>query len=100
VQLSRFIARFTVRRLMVAVTIMGIVLGVTIKRHNQFRKIASHHQAEVETLVSRIDTAGYGALSDQPLISRAEWHELMRHRYERAARCPWLPAPPDAPEPQ
>ena len=49
-QLSRFIARFTVRRLMVAVTIMGIVLGVTIKRHNQFRKIASHHQAEVDNV--------------------------------------------------
>lgn len=29
-----------------------------------------------------------------------EWHRRMEHKYARAARNPWFPAPPDPPKPE
>jgi hypothetical protein len=87
--------RMTTRRWMVAVAIMGIVLGVTIERRNRFRKIAAHHRAELMKLVSRMNPFS-GDRSWRPL----EWHESMARKYERAARFPWLPVKPDAPGPE
>lgn len=93
--------RFSVRRLMLAVAIMGIVLGVTIERRDRFRRIAAHHEAEVEKLVGRLPPeVVYGHSSDDPIMRRLEWHEPMRLKYERAARYPWLPVRPDPPEPK
>ena len=48
---SRSRPRFTVRRLMVAVAIVGLVLGIMIERQNRFRKIAAHHRAEIEKII-------------------------------------------------
>ena len=31
---------------------------------------------------------------------RAIYHAALRRKYERAARYPWLPVPPDPPEPK
>jgi hypothetical protein len=97
--LSRFIPQFTVRQLMVAVAIAGIVLGVTIERHNRFRKIAAHHQAEFKKILSGLPFHFSGDSSLDPKMRRLEWHEPMRLKYERAARYPWLPVGPDPPEP-
>ena len=92
--------QFTVRRLMVAVAIMGIVLLVTVERRDRFRRIAAHHQAEFKKLVSRHPEIVYGHPSDKPIIRRLEWHEPMRLKDERAARYPWLPVGPDPPDPK
>ena len=46
--------RFTVRRLMIAVAIVAVVLGVTIERHSRFRKIEAHHQAEFQRIANEI----------------------------------------------
>jgi hypothetical protein len=92
--------QFTVRRLMVAVAIMGIVLGVTIERRDCFRRIAAHHQAEFKKLVSRHPEIVYGHPSDEPIMRRLEWHEPMPLKYDNAARSPWLPVVPDSPEPK
>ena len=90
--------RMTTRRWMVAVAIVGIVLGVTIERHNRFRKIADYHQGEIMKLARRL--AAFAGSSDHPLIPRLDSHESMRLKYEHAARYPWLPVEPDPPEPQ
>jgi hypothetical protein len=92
--------QFTVHWLMVAVVIMGIVLGVTVNRRDCFRRIATHHQAEFKKLVSRHPEIVYGHPSDEPIVRRLEWHETMRLKYERAARNPWLPVGPEPPEPK
>jgi hypothetical protein len=79
---------------------VGIVLGATIERHNRFRRIAAHHQAEFEKLVRRLPPEIlYGDCSDDPIMRRLEWHESMRLKYERAARYPWLSVDPDPPPP-
>ncbi len=91
--------RFTVRRLMVAVAIMGIVLGVTIERRNRFRKIAAQHQAEFENLVNRSPYVTFGNLGEA-INRRLEWHYTMRLKYENAAHHPWLPVSPDSSNPE
>ena len=93
--LSRLIPRFTVRRLMVAVAIIGSALGITLRR-DRFRSIAVHHRAEFRKLIPRIKPFGMRDKDWHPI----EWHESMARKYEHAARYPWLPVAPDRPEPR
>jgi hypothetical protein len=94
-QLSRFIPRFTVRRLMIAVAIIGSALGILIERSERFRWIAVHRRGEVP-LLPRIKPVGM----DDKRWRLFEWHESMARKYEHAARYPWLPVAPDAPQPK
>jgi hypothetical protein len=94
--LSRLTPRITVRRLMVAVAIIGSALGITIERSERFRWIAIHHRAWVPKHVPPIKPFGMED-KDWRLI---EWHELMARKYAHAARYPWLPVAPDPPEPR
>ncbi len=94
--LSRLIPRFTVRRLMVAVAIIGSALGITIERRERFRWIAVHHRAAVPQHIPGIKPLGMED-KDWRLI---EWHESMARKYEHAARYPWLPVATDQPEPR
>jgi hypothetical protein len=93
--LSRLTPRFTLRRLMVAVAIIGSALGL-IERRERFRWIAVHHRAYVPQLFPRIKPLGMEDEHWRPI----EWHELMARKYEHAARYPWLPVAPDLPEPR
>jgi hypothetical protein len=94
--LSRLTPRFTVRRLMLAVAIIGSALGLTIERRERFRWIAMRHRAWVPKRFPRIKPVGMEE-KDWRLI---EWHQSMARRYEQAARYPWLPVAPDRPEPR
>jgi hypothetical protein len=94
--LPRFTPRFTVRRLMVAVAIVGIVLGVTIERRDRFRRIAVHHRAEFQKLASRMKAGSHEESDWLPI----EWHESLARKYKRAACYPWLPVATDPPEPE
>jgi hypothetical protein len=86
----------TTRRWMIAVAVVGIAIGNPIERRNRFRRIADYHQAEVMKLIPRMKPFGTEDWEWRPI----EWHELMRLKYEHAARYPWLPVEPDAPEPR
>ena len=96
--------RFTVKRMMVAVALVGTGLGVAIERRKRFERIADHHRAEFQRLARRLPQIGYGDPFDDPILGpvwrRLEWHEPMRLKYEHAARYPWLPVEPDPPEPE
>ena len=94
----RFTPRFTVRQLMVAVALMGIVFGVTIERRDRFMKLMDYHRAEFKKLVPLVPM--FAGSSDHPNVLRLEWHESMRLKYEHAAQYPWLPVEPDTPEPR
>ena len=37
---------------------------------------------------------------DVPSLARTRWHLMLRDKYERALRYPWLPIEPDPPEPE
>jgi hypothetical protein len=91
--------RFTVRWLIIAVAIVGVLFGLVIERQSRFRKLASHHQAECEKLL-KMPIIMFAGSSDDPVMRRLEWSYPMKLKYESAARYPWLPVAPDAPEPE
>ena len=72
--LSLLTPRFTVRRLMVAVPIIGSALGITIERRDRFRWIAVHHRADVAKPIPRIRHHAVEDKDWRPI----EWHELAR----------------------
>lgn len=88
--------RMTTRRWIIAVAIVGIVLGVTIERRNRFGKTADYHWAEFMELAGRISPFATEDRDWRPI----EWHEAMKRKYERAASYRWLPVDPGPPMPR
>ncbi len=96
--LSRFRPRFTLRGLMVAVAIFGLMFGFGMwmsRRSAEFHKKAKIHMRMIPiyTLprIGRWKPPGY---------DRIEWARVMARKYRYAARYPWLPVAPDPPEPK
>ena len=80
--------RFTVRRMMVAVAIGGVVSGV-LTRAARFQQLSDYHRSRI-ILISPPD----------PRVYRTLYHMELANKYYYAARHPWLPVTPDPPEPQ
>ncbi len=120
--------RFTVRRMMVAVAIVAVSLAfVTMwNRAFTFGQIAIEH-AERErafrgttSLIldyhSRLQTGKLDRFDPRPVDPdkpnasfdelaedserRADYHSQLTEKYRLAALYPWLPVPPDPPEPE
>ena len=87
--------RFTVRRMMVLVAILGLMIAA-FERRQRFGWIASEHRAHVPKHMFPTKPVGMGDKEWRPL----EWHESMARKYEYAASHPWLPVAPDPPEPK
>jgi hypothetical protein len=84
--------RFTVRRMMVAVAIMAVLLGLfgwMDRRAGLFRERRDFHRVHW----SAIDE---GFEVEAP---PAAYHRAMAEKYRIAAERPWLPVAPDPPEP-
>jgi hypothetical protein len=103
--------RFTVRRLMVAVAIVGIILWGF-----RLRTLSAHYRAEVERCEVHIRLTGAMCFFDNPKSSpemnkrrlEAQWDWINRYgahyyklkcKYECAASYPWLSVETDPPEP-
>jgi hypothetical protein len=83
--------RFTVRRLMVAVAVVGVVLGIGSdldRRRRRFLDLRSYYR-EKAVIHSECWTR---------IVSMRDYY--LSRKYERAARYPWLPVAPDPPEPE
>ncbi len=105
--------RFTVRRMMVAVAILGLVVSVGIfSARRQSFAIMARDYANMETaarlfekdfpgpfslyVVRMIDTEkGFVQVKGQ----KVAYYAQMKEKYERAARFPWLSIGADPPEP-
>jgi hypothetical protein len=120
--------RFTVRRLMVAVAIVGIIGGGYLEvvrlarlseyywgRAIKFRRLESmgeftsgmtpaEWQAHCEEIdrMNRVSGMFQAARGYPPELARRliAYAAAMIRKYERAARYPWLPVEPDPPWPQ
>ncbi len=94
--------RFTVRRLMVAVAIVAVVLGVGIElelRHRRFDSISSEYN--LMSLLYAFDVKYRPDAWGQAHAARQfAWHKAMSEKYRRAARYPFLPVPADPPKPE
>jgi uncharacterized membrane protein len=114
--------RMTMRRWIVVVVVVAVVVigpmiggGVTLirQRRDYFLTLAHSHQNEVAASMTRV-TALKARLGNKSEMSsevgqlyrdyermrdRTDHHAAMAHKYEHAARYPWLPVEPDPPEP-
>ena len=89
--------RFTVRRMMIAVAVVALAIGM-VARSRQMSKIADRHAAQIleHSQMMPLPNGAFAALLD----NRGEWHQAMVAKYRRVARFPWLPVEPDPPEPE
>jgi hypothetical protein len=112
--------RFTIRRMMVAVAIAGVLFGAT-KAYQRLTRALQNEEWEKKyfwkvaypSLAKRheisekaADALAHRFLSNPEsahlipayLILR-DYHAALRSKWEHAARYPWLPVEPDPPEP-
>ncbi len=94
----------TVRRLMVAVAMVGVLLGALLAaRAWRIRQGARYHQLAVNhrfLSTTREQRRLHGtAAPDSTWTAKKLWHVEMSNKYERAANYPWLSVEPDTPEP-
>jgi hypothetical protein len=106
--------RFTMRRLMVAVAILGFALGVAElwRRSRLYTERASDHAGRRSNILQSPGSIAYwesrwqaqregrsGAYpwpDGPPFVPAiADYHDQMWAKWERAARLPWLPVEPD-----
>ena len=105
--------RMTTRRWMVAVLIIGLLMGGVVGGYRLRRRydnfvfcIQSHgvvlsfcrekHDPFWREIVGRY----HGPISEAELLREIEYHEAMYRKYRHAALYPWLPVEPDPPEPK
>jgi len=91
---------------MIAVAVVAIVAAATLtlqRRSARHRALARDHARraalapfQVTFLIDR------GNLQSQYAQGQAKqrWHRRLQYKYERAARHPWFPVPPDPPPPK
>ena len=108
--------RFTVRRMMIAVAVVGTIFGceLTRRRWDTFRTMAAYHADEERRMrlllsggfIHEADEEGRRGrmqigrgLERESVRSRRWYHAIMWAKYERAARYPWLPGDLDPPKP-
>jgi hypothetical protein len=102
--------RFTIRRMMIAVAIVGLTLGLAglWRRSKDLRRLAEEHDnLEQSILPVVIDAAStpsdprlpQGA-SIRSLLCQAEYHRKLSRKYWRASARPWLAVEADPPEPK
>ena len=106
--------RLRLRTFLIAVAVVGIVMGTLTERHYRFRTLARDYGRQVMALGVGLPTprkerryptiTQFGQLvDDSPEAARLEqqywWLREMTAKYEDAARNPWLPVAPDPPPP-
>ena len=102
---------------MVAVAVIGLLIGggalLVRQRRDYFLTLAQSHHNEVDSSMARGTAlkSRLGSTSEmsaetgqlyrdyERMRDRADHHAAMAHKYEHAARYPWLPVEPDPPEP-
>ena len=105
-------ARFTVRRMMVAVAIVGVIVGGWIeiakgRRRARFDELSQEYYLRMLNC-SVITYSGPGGAHFEELVKAKEarnakplaYYAEMFRKYRSAARYPWLPVAPDPAEPQ
>jgi hypothetical protein len=95
-------ARFTVRRMMVAVAVAVGVPAALHRKAQRYRRLADYHAARVGLFESGPPGREhfYDAVGRPVGAGRSRWRAELAVRYRRAASRPWRPLAPDPPEPE
>ena len=93
--------QFTLRRMMAALAVVAILCwaGRLLLLSAMYRERARAFSFELMT-----ETPIWMGPKERPRVysspsPRVRWAREMGHKYERAARYPWLPVEPDSPPP-
>jgi hypothetical protein len=107
--------RFTVRRIMAVVGLVGLTLGIGIeceRRSDRFRATAQYHRSRIDAVL-RVASSYYSGHELARLrfyhpggkeftgleLGRLSWNKALETKYLAAARHPWLLVAPDPPPP-
>jgi len=90
--------RFTVRRMMIAVAVVGAMMGwfALQRRAERFQQRAAAHGRKAEAARDYMALGIY----NPTLTKHHAYHEEMRRKYDRGVLHPWLFVAPDPPEPK
>jgi hypothetical protein len=109
------VPRFSVRMLMVATAIVGLIIGSAVKlqrRSARFSDLSDYHRSQIHYVFSGpFDRDGEWieepSVFDQDMNPvtgtrrrKALWRLALVRKYELAARSPWFHVAPDPPEPK
>jgi hypothetical protein len=83
--------RFTVRRMMVAVAVLAISMAAGL------RWFDLRSRARAYAFWAAVSPVSFKGPKGERLATH---YDLLRLKYEWAARYPWLPVAPDPPEPE
>jgi hypothetical protein len=90
--------RFTVRRLMAWVAMVGLILSMMIngpgwmdRRRTTFQILVFDHRIKSEDVIP---------FHSPSFERRKQWHRTLAEKYQFAARWPFLPVWPDPPKPE
>ena len=117
--------RMTTRRWMVAVAVVGLIMGgivgherlkrrrgllLNLARAHFLREMACHQEANLyhaleqnlrgATGYESVYRRNYRKRRKENAIQRTRYHRSLVSKYRRAARYPWLPVESDPPEPE
>jgi hypothetical protein len=118
--------RFTVRRMMIVVAIVGVIAGVEAirQRRESFRSRMTYHAGQLQGIADENEPWNhdewkrcwypeYGTPRESPPPSASQreaysenrkqhiaYHEWMYWKYRLASKRPWLSVSPDRPEPE
>ena len=96
--------RFTVRRMMVMVAVIGVLSGGLLwlkRRHERFSRLSSWHGNYVRWIgvgclhEMHWSTYGGGPLPADWSEAREDWHRALMEKYQAAASRPWFPVEAD-----
>ena len=103
---------WTVRRLILAVGVVAILLGVRplLATKSAILAVAQEYafRADIAVTVAR-DFPGHPTMTGHDNVLHRSWgirpanlafYVRMRDKYEHAASCPWMSVEPDPPEPE
>ena len=103
--------RVMTRRRMIAVAVVGVVIGSVLERRSRFLRLAEYHRSQIVgvqfviamrapdrvCVESWVDAQGR-TVSPQQIV-KDEWHDQLSSEYLGAASRPWLPVVRDPPPP-
>jgi hypothetical protein len=94
--------RFTVRRMMIAVAVTAVLLGIAAKverRAARFRRLSFLQSVEANRWDRLLADPAMKNSAASAILEKVHWHDDMAARYARAARFPWLPIDDRPPAP-